>query len=162
MFLRDPCTPVGGPTSRHHWAHVEAVTGPVAHLTIPATTRNPLTMCATPTSHHPARRTSRDGTWFPPRCRCTIVTTTSSHHGHHVSGVTHTLAHLTMHICAPNTPTQARKQGGGVAPSGRARGFRSTQEPRWCSQRLVIQHNMCSELPRGWPTLQSTLQPPSP
>ena len=53
LFLRDPCTPVGAPTSRHHRAHVEGVTGPVAYLTIPATTRNPLTMCATPTSHHP-------------------------------------------------------------------------------------------------------------
>ena len=163
MVLRDPCTPVGAPTSKHHRAHVEGVTGPVAYLTIPATTRNsPLTMCATPTSHHPGAHPGMAGTWFPPHCRCTIVTPTSRHHGHHVAGVTHTMDHLTIHIHAPNTPTPARKQVGGVAPaSGRARGGRRIHEPRWYPQRLVVQDNMCSELPRGWPTLQSTLRPPT-
>ena len=164
MFLRDPCTPVGAPTSSHHRAHVEGVTGPVAYLTIPATTRNPLTtMCATSTSHHPGAHPGMlAGTWFPTHCRCTIVAPTSRHHAQHVPGVTRTLAHLTIHINAPNTPTQAPKQGGGVARSGRARGSCRIQEPRRCSQRLVIQHTMCSELRRGWPTLQSTFLPPTP
>ena len=144
LFLCDPCTPVGAPTSRHPWAHVEGVTGPVAYLTIPATTRNPLTtMCATSTSHHPGAHPGMlAGTWFPPHCRCTIATPTSRHHAQHVPGVTHTMGHLTIHIHAPNTPTQARKQVGGVAPWERARGSRRIQEPRWYPQRLVIQHNV--------------------
>ena len=111
LFLRDPCTPVGAPTARHHWAHVEGVTGPVAYLTIPATTRNPLPMCATPTSHHPGAHPGMAGTWFPPHWRCTIVTLTSRHHGQHVPGVIHTMGHLTIHIHAPNTPTLAQKNG---------------------------------------------------
>ena len=101
------------------------------------------------------------GTWFPPHCRCTIVTPTARHLAQHVPGVTHTMGHLTIHIHTPNTPAHARKQVCGAAPWGRARGSRSIREPRRCPRRLVIQDHMCSELPRGWPTLQSTLQPPT-
>ena len=43
-FLCDPCTPVGAPASRHPREHVEGVTGPVAYLTMPTKTRNPLTL----------------------------------------------------------------------------------------------------------------------
>ena len=142
LFLRDPCTPVGLPTSRHHRAHVKGVTGPVAYLTMPANTRNPLTMCATSTSHHPGAHPGMARPWFPPPCTSTIVTPTFRHHGQHVAGVTHTMGYLTIHIHAPNIPTQARQQVGGVAPSGRARGSRRIREPRWCPQRLVIQDNM--------------------
>ena len=67
--------------------------------------------------------------------------------------------------CPPIPATPRRKlehKGGGGAPSGRARGCRRICEPRWCSQRLVIIGHMWRESLAPWPTLQSTLQPPSP
>ena len=119
-------------------------------------------MCATSTSHRPAAHTGRPGAWLPPHSRSMIVPPTCRHHGQHVSGVYHTLGHLTMQTTAPNTPTQARNEVAGVAHSGRARGVRCIQETQGYSQRLGIQDNMCSELRRGWPTLQTSLRPPSP
>ena len=148
------------PTSSHPGYHVLRVTQGVAHLTIHIAPPN-FTMCVPPRLH------TTQAQPHPGMARGSCAIRASKWTVRRVGIIGHmwrelprgwpTLQSTFMH--APNTPTQARKQGGGGAPWGRARGSRRICEPRWCSQRLVIQDTMCSELHRGWPTLQSTLQP---
>ena len=138
---------------------MEGVTQGVAHLTIHIAPPN-FTMCATSTSHHPGAH--------PGMARGSCAIRASKWAVRRLGIIGHMwrelLAPWLTLQCPPIPATPRRKlehKGGGGAPSGRARGCRRICEPRWCSQRLVIQDTMWRELPRGWPTLQSTLHPPT-
>ena len=78
--------------------------------------------------------------------------------------VTQGVAHLTIHIAPPNftmwlCATSTSHHPG--AHPGMARGSCAIRASMWTVRRLGIIGHMWRELPRGWPTLQSTFMPPT-